>query len=257
MNKIASALVTGLLVVGLAPMTVLASSGAPSAGSGTWDDCNTNGTLAFVGPNLIVTVDISENYYGMLEGTYLGTERDVVYADGSATLHGSGTFSGTVAGLTGTGRLSYEGFVPTTGVMPATGPGSGKWVLVGETGGLASVTARGNWGGASQDVPEPCDWGNYGGTYSGQWSRGSAPSGPGAGGEPSTYAEGSRRYPTRISTVSDDPSSAVSATRKRSPFVFNGIASTMRRPTMASTSSWRARSRQVKNRASWRCMIPR
>ena len=63
-------------------------------------------------------------------------------------------------------------------------------------------------------------------------------------------------YPARISTVTDDPSSAVRATRRRSPFVFNGIASAMRRPTIASTSSWRARSRQVKNRASCRCMIP-
>jgi hypothetical protein len=168
MNKIASALATGLLVLGLAPMTVLAGSGSvPTAGSGVWDDCNTNGTLAFVGPNLIVTVDIAENYHGMLEGTYNGTERDVVYADGSATFHGSGTFSGTVAGLTGTGRLNYDGAVGTSGVMPATGPKSGKWVLTGETGGLSSVTARSNWGAQGLGGSDACDWGIYGGDYSG------------------------------------------------------------------------------------------
>ena len=167
MNKIASALVTGLLVAGLAPAVALAGS-APTAGSGTWDDCNFNGSLATVGPNLIVTVDIAENYHGMLEGTYLGTERDVVYADGTATFHGSGTFSGTVAGLTGTGRLSYNGAVGTSGVMPATGPSSGKWVLTGETGGLAPIVARGNWGAQLLGGSDTCDWGIYGGAYSGQ-----------------------------------------------------------------------------------------
>lgn len=91
-----------------------------------------------------------------------------MYANGTATFHGSGTFSGTVAGLTGTGRLSYEGAVPTSGVMPATGPGSGKWVLVGSTGGLASAVARGNWGAQFLDVSAACDAGIYGGTYSGQ-----------------------------------------------------------------------------------------
>jgi len=91
-----------------------------------------------------------------------------VYPNGSATFHGSGTFSGTIAGLTGTGRLSYEGFFPTTGVLPATGPGSAKWVLVGQTGGLASVVARGTWGGEFLDGSEACDAGVFGGTYSGQ-----------------------------------------------------------------------------------------
>lgn len=168
MNRIASALVMGLLVAGIAPAVALAAPGVPVADSGTWDDCNTNGTLTLVGPNLIVTVDIAENYHGMLEGTYVGTERDVVYANGSATFHGSGSFSGTVAGLTGTGRLSYDGAAGTSGVMPATGPHSGKWVLVGETGGLASVVANGTWGAQLLGGSVVCDWGIYGGAYSGQ-----------------------------------------------------------------------------------------
>ena len=171
MNKIASALVTGLLIAGVAPAGALAASGgaaAPTADSGTWDDCNVLVSVSEPGPNLIVTVGITENYHGMLEGTYAGTERDVVYANGTATFHGSGTFSGTVAGLTGTGHLSYEGAVGTSGVMPATGPHSGKWVLTGETGGLASVVARGNWGAEFLGISDACDAGLYGGAYSGQ-----------------------------------------------------------------------------------------
>jgi hypothetical protein len=164
MKKIASALVTGLLVVAIVPAAALA---APVADSGTWDDCNTLISVAEAGPNLIVTVGIVENYHGILEGTYVGTERDVVYANGSATLHGSGTFSGTVAGMTGTGRLSYEAKVGTSGVLPATGPGSGKWVLEGATGGLASVVASGTWGAQFLGVSDACDAGLYGGDYSG------------------------------------------------------------------------------------------
>jgi hypothetical protein len=171
MNKIASALVTGLLIAGVAPAGALAASGgaaSPTADSGTWDDCNVLISVSEPGPNLIVTVGITESYHGMLEGTYAGTERDVVYANGTATFHGSGSFIGTVAGLTGTGHLSYEGAVGTSGVMPATGPHSGKWVLTGETGGLASVIARGTWGAEFLGVSDACDAGLYGGTYSGQ-----------------------------------------------------------------------------------------
>ena len=171
MNKIASALVAGLLAASLAPAAVLAQPGAaaaPAAAAGTWDDCNTNPTVSVAGPNLIVTVEITENYFGTLTGTYVGTERDVVYPNGSATFHGSGIFRGSVDGLTGTARMSYEGFFPTTGVLPATGPGSAKWVLVGETGELASVTARGTWGGTFLGVSGACGGGLFGGTYSGQ-----------------------------------------------------------------------------------------
>jgi len=168
MRPITSAFLAGLLVVGLVPATALAGSGAPVAAAGTWDDCNTNARVQESGPNLIVTVDIVESYHGTLDGTYVGTERDVVYADGTATFNGSGTFSGSVDGLTGTGRMRYEGAVGTSGVMPASGPHSGTWVLVGESGALRGVIAHGSWGAAFLGVSDACDAGLFGGEYSGQ-----------------------------------------------------------------------------------------
>ena len=63
-------------------------------------------------------------------------------------------------------------------------------------------------------------------------------------------------YCVRSSTVTDEPSSPVSATRHRSAFVFRGTAASIRRPTIASRRSCLARSRHVKNRASWRWSIP-
>jgi hypothetical protein len=52
--------------------------------------------------------------------------------------------------------------------MPATGPHSGTWVLVGESGELDGVTARGNWGAQYDGPSEACPGGLYSGTYSGQ-----------------------------------------------------------------------------------------
>jgi hypothetical protein len=165
MNKITTAVAAGLLMVTLAPAT--ASAAAPIVASGSWDDCNFNPTVSVAGPNLIVTVGITENYSGTVSGTYVGTERDVVYANGSATFHGSGLFTGSVNGLSGTARISYEGLFPTTGVIPTTGPGSAKWVLVGRTGDLARVTLIGTWGGTFLGVSDECDAGLFGGDYSG------------------------------------------------------------------------------------------
>jgi hypothetical protein len=169
MTKIGSTFIVGLLLAAIVPATALAGSGGPpTAASGTWDDCNIDPSVRVAGPNLIVTVGIDQSYHGTLEGSYIATERDVVYADGGATFTGRGTFEGSVAGLEGTGRLHYRGAVGPSFVMPATGPHSGTWVLVGETGELAGVTARGNWGAQFVGYDDDCPGGRFGGTYSGQ-----------------------------------------------------------------------------------------
>src|SRR5437879_6465514 len=62
-------------------------SAAPVEASGTWDDCNFAPVFRGAGANTVETVGITENFFGTLLGTYAGTERDVIYADGSATFH--------------------------------------------------------------------------------------------------------------------------------------------------------------------------
>ena len=91
---------------------------------------------------------IRQSYHDTQHVESVGTERDVAYADGTATFTGSGTFSGSVDGLTGTGRMRYDRAMGTSGVMPAAGPHSSSWVLIGERGALRGVIARGNWGAA-------------------------------------------------------------------------------------------------------------
>jgi hypothetical protein len=137
------------------------TSAAPVGASGTWDDCNFAPSFAAAGPNFVGTVGITENFSGDLVGTYAGTERDVVHADGSATFHGSGIFTGAIAGRFGTATYRYEGMAPAGQPFHAT------WVLVGETGSLASVTGHGTFGGSFDGVSDACDAGIYSGSYVG------------------------------------------------------------------------------------------
>src|SRR5207245_7001104 len=55
------------------------------AASGPWVDCNIVTDFKQVGPNLIITVDITETSSGTLDGCYTGPARSVVYEHGSAS----------------------------------------------------------------------------------------------------------------------------------------------------------------------------
>ena len=159
MNRILRTLALVVAIALLAPAAVAA--GSPSSISGTWDDCNFAPVVSTSGPNTIVTIGITENFFGPMSGTYVGTERDVVYADGSATFHGSGIFSGTIAGVTGTATYRYEG------VFPTDAPFHASWVLVGQSGELASATGRGTFGGTFGEITDACDAGTFSGSYEG------------------------------------------------------------------------------------------
>ena len=62
-----------------------------------------------VGPNLIFTFNVTATGTGSLNGTLVGTEIDVVRPDGSITLHGSGLFTGSINGRSGTLLITYSG----------------------------------------------------------------------------------------------------------------------------------------------------
>ena len=153
-----AAVAAALLVVALPG---LVSAASPSSVSGTWDDCNFGAAVKAAGPNVIVTVGITENFYGPMAGTYAGTERDVVYADGSATFKGAGTFTGSIDGVSGTAAYTYEG------KAPAGQPFTATWTLIGNGGDLASANGHGTFGGTFTGVSGPCDAGQYAGDYAG------------------------------------------------------------------------------------------
>ncbi|PYK13858.1 MAG: hypothetical protein DME65_00580 [Verrucomicrobia bacterium] len=135
--------------------------------SGPWVDCNVVTDLKQVGRNLVITVDITETFSGTLDGCYTGTERDVVYRNGSATFHGSGIFTGVVNGQSGTMVMIYEGTANAQGVASAS------WVLEQGTGGLTNLHGKGTFEGTLVALqtspctpPDPtvCDGGMFGGT---------------------------------------------------------------------------------------------
>lgn len=122
------------------------------AASGSFIDCSFNSVLRFVGRNLVVTADLTQTMYGTMDGCWTGSERDVVFQNGAATCHGSGTFDGTVEGRSGTIVMSYQGsYDPQTNVATAS------LIFARGTGGLANLHGQSTWSGTFTDPLEtPC-----------------------------------------------------------------------------------------------------
>jgi hypothetical protein len=138
-----------------------AMAGKPAPANGTWNDCNIITSATYDGPNAVYSINITENFAGTLNGSYVGTERDVVYPDGSATFHGSGVFTGTINGKTGTFVMTYAG------IAPPGGPGYAYWVGGRGTGGLAGIHGFGTFQGSETGPAGICD-DTFAGTYTGQ-----------------------------------------------------------------------------------------
>jgi len=153
-----------LMVVFVMMLVMVAPASADAAranANGTWNDCNFGSVARAAGPNVVVTVNITQNFFGTLDGKFVGTEFDVVKADGSVVFHGSGIFTGGVAGTHATGTYRYEG-IAQANKFHAT------WVLTGVTDELlAPVAGNGNWTAQFDGVSDVCPDGLFSGTYEG------------------------------------------------------------------------------------------
>src|SRR5439155_23606868 len=69
-------------------------------------DCEHVISVRTVGPNTIITLSETGCFHGTFEGTWVGTERDVIHPNGTVTIQASGVFSGTVNGRSGTCVIS-------------------------------------------------------------------------------------------------------------------------------------------------------
>jgi len=137
-----------------------ATADPPSHGQGahgTFTDCEHIITVTDYGSYLVIDLEITSTYTGTLEGTWEGTEEDVFYPDGYATVHNEGTFTGSVAGLSGTVRITATGGVRLGGFpgRPSTAP----LVFDKGTGDLASLRGVGNLTDVFENIPVPpgCD----------------------------------------------------------------------------------------------------
>ena len=133
---------------------------------GEWIDCNTVIDSKEEEDHQLITVGIAEKFSGAFNGSYEGTERNVVRRDGSGTFKGSGVFTGQLSGRSGTAVMTYSGTVDKDGAAVA------HWVLDQGTDELARVDGQGTFEGKQIDQrPEGCSDAKtqsaFAGTYTG------------------------------------------------------------------------------------------
>jgi hypothetical protein len=124
-----------LAIVG-ALLTLPKAQAQPVPASGSTTDCEHVISQQIVGSNTITILEITTCSHGTLEGTWVGTERDVFRADGTGTAQASGFFSGTVNGRSGTMVFSYHVTISLNGAVS-------HWVLNQGTGDLAGLHGQG------------------------------------------------------------------------------------------------------------------
>lgn len=85
--------------------------------------------------NTFIDYTFIETFRGIVDGTRVGSGELVIHADGSFNTINSGTFTGTIAGRSGTAEMSFRG----SGTFASTG---GSLTVTSGTGGLAGVHAE-------------------------------------------------------------------------------------------------------------------
>jgi hypothetical protein len=135
-----------LAIVGALFTLPNAEAGPPVPATFNSTDCEHVISQQLAGPNTIIALSITTCFHGTFEGTWVGTERDVIHADGSGTGQGSGVFSGTVNGRSGTMVFSYQVNVSPNGLVT-------RWVVDQGTGDLAGLSGQGTHQFVSQDGP--------------------------------------------------------------------------------------------------------
>src|SRR5207248_8026016 len=103
----------------------IAQGARPIAARGAFYSCRCTLEVSTVGNITIVISSITIALTGMLSGTLVATEVDVFYPNGNLLVSISGTFSGTVAGQSGTAEISGTGGPITRG----NGTGTLDWVI--------------------------------------------------------------------------------------------------------------------------------
>jgi len=108
----------------------------PIPATGSTTDCEHVISQRIAGSNTITTLEITVCFHGTFEGTWVGTERDVIHPNGTVTGQASGVFSGTVNGRSGTMVFSLEVSITRNGDVT-------HWVVDQGTGDLAGLSGQG------------------------------------------------------------------------------------------------------------------
>ena len=134
-----------LAIVG-ALLTLPKAQAQPIPASGSTTDCEHIISVRTAGPSTIITSSITVCFHGTFEGTWVGTERDVIHPNGTVTGQASGVFSGTVNGRSGTCVFSLEVSITRNGDVT-------HWVVDQGTGDLAGLHGQGTTQEVSENGP--------------------------------------------------------------------------------------------------------
>jgi hypothetical protein len=134
-----------LAIVGALLTLPNAEAGPPIPATGYSIDCEHVISVQTVGPNTIITLSETACFHGTFEGTWVGTERDVIHPNGTVTIQASGVFSGTVNDGTVNGR---SGTCVFSAAVSLTRNGDvTHWVVDQGTGDLAGLSGQGTFQG--------------------------------------------------------------------------------------------------------------
>lgn len=132
----------GLKTVALVPAIVASLvlfgpttyASTPSPASGAWAITITSESVSTSDGNTIIAFTFNETITGTGAGTRVGSGRLVIHPDGTLNAHDSGTFTGTIGGLSGTATATAD----ASGTLAAL---TGHVEVVDGAGGLAGVHA--------------------------------------------------------------------------------------------------------------------
>jgi hypothetical protein len=124
-----------LAIVG-ALLTLPTAQAQPIPATFNSTDCEHVISVQTVGQNTIITLEETGCFHGTFEGTWVGTERDVIHPNGTVSLQASGVFSGTVNGGSGTCVTSFSAALTGNGDVT-------HWVVDQGTGDLAGLHGQG------------------------------------------------------------------------------------------------------------------
>jgi hypothetical protein len=159
----ALAMIGALLTAGGLLALPKAQADQPTAAQGFWMDCENLISLQSHGPNTIVVLSITETFTGTFTGTWVGTERDTLVDEQGGRGQGSGVFTGSVAGRSGTMIFSYLAtFAPNGRVVT-------HWVVDQGTDELAGIHGQGTTPSGEDFGPtDDCNWDTFTVEYAGQ-----------------------------------------------------------------------------------------
>ena len=147
---------SALAIIGALFSLPKAQASPLAAVHGYSNDCESLISEEHHGANTIFVLSITATFTGSFDGSWVGTERDVIHGDGSVRIQGTGVFTGSVSGRSGTMVFSYRVIVSPDGTETT------HWVVAEGTGDLAGIRGQGTTPNDEETGPtEDCPWDTF------------------------------------------------------------------------------------------------